>query len=314
MRSSNHHAHWLSIALVVALTEWIGCPGRQLAVCEISSDCRDKQVCYGGSCLPACATRADCGTAAECRNGACLATDRRCVDDRQCLTSESCVDYRCAAVCVAAGDCPSGTTCRGGLCLTPDADARDAAVNDGATDDVATSDGTRHDRNTPDATLVDGSVLDNGAVDRGGVDLATWDHALPDTAPLDSCVVTCGGNSVCQVSQCLCPANFDNCDNDWTNGCETDLRTSMSHCGACYRPCTRPHATATCSGGACHMVACTSAGTTWDNCNGIESDGCETQLGTDSNCALCGDYCEVEWCRYCDNFDCKPDPPANYCG
>ncbi len=43
----------------------------------------------------------------------------------------------------------------------------------------------------------------------------------------------------CLVRSCswICAQNFQNCDANATNGCETDLRTSARHCGVCGREC-----------------------------------------------------------------------------
>ncbi len=58
----------------------------------------------------------------------------------------------------------------------------------------------------------------------------------------------------CVASACgyACNAGKGSCDGDDKNGCETDLNTSTSHCGACGKACSaKPNADATCSGGAC---------------------------------------------------------------
>jgi hypothetical protein len=57
------------------------------------------------------------------------------------------------------------------------------------------------------------------------------------------CDNPCGaknGVTVCSQGQCqifYCSKPFGDCDHRYSNGCETDLRTSSQHCGACGKPC-----------------------------------------------------------------------------
>lgn len=120
--------------------------------------------------------------------------------------------------------------------------------------------------------------------------------------PLYGCATTgctpCGGPSAdshatyaCSTGSCVlvqCSDGYDNCDNDETNGCETNTQTDTDHCGACYRPCSDNHvASSTCVGGAC-QIACADD---YANCNGDVADGCETSLTTGVNCGSCGNTC-----------------------
>lgn len=85
-----------------------------------------------------------------------------------------------------------------------------------------------------------------------------------------------------------CPSNLHgNCDGNCANGCETSLAT-FTDCDACGRACAPPHASASCSTGACLVVACDSG---WGDCNNLDTDGCETPLTTISNCGACGAKC-----------------------
>jgi hypothetical protein len=97
-------------------------------------------------------------------------------------------------------------------------------------------------------------------------------------------VPSCSG-STCSIS---CNSGFGNCDGLVSNGCEANLGTNSSHCGACGTACTNPNGTTSCSGGAC-VPAC-SAG--FGNCNGNPNDGCETNTKTStSHCGSCGNVC-----------------------
>ncbi|MDP3278256.1 MAG: hypothetical protein Q8Q09_23920 [Deltaproteobacteria bacterium] len=114
------------------------------------------------------------------------------------------------------------------------------------------------------------------------------------TANCGMCGATCPARSNaasgCPAGTCtyVCNANFGDCDGNPANGCETYLPTNTSHCGACGRTClSRANASRTCSNGVCGF-SCNSG---FGNCNGSSSDGCETSLGTTSNCGSCGRTC-----------------------
>ncbi|MFO0644932.1 MAG: hypothetical protein U0326_01760 [Polyangiales bacterium] len=93
---------------------------------------------------------------------------------------------------------------------------------------------------------------------------------------------------VCTVASCN--ANFGNCDAIDGNGCETDLRTTLAHCGACGRACNPPNATGICAAGTCRVDACTSGLIL--NCDGLDANGCEADLRVDNtNCGSCGNRC-----------------------
>ncbi|MGC8927909.1 MAG: SBBP repeat-containing protein [Myxococcota bacterium] len=39
----------------------------------------------------------------------------------------------------------------------------------------------------------------------------------------DGCGGSCGINAGCSVNKCICNSGYANCDNNWSNGCETTL-------------------------------------------------------------------------------------------
>ncbi len=123
----------------------------------------------------------------------------------------------------------------------------------------------------------------------------------------------------CSNSQCTnlnCDAGWGNCDNDASNGCETDLETSLLHCGRCSTATvdaacefgTRGVASAVCVAGKCNItcdpgrsncqnsLSCTPAvaGCTEDVfVSGTGRDGCETAIDSDKlNCGACNNVCE----------------------
>jgi hypothetical protein len=99
-----------------------------------------------------------------------------------------------------------------------------------------------------------------------------------------------------------CPSGFADC-NGTDDGCETNLADDSAHCGACDRPCDLANA----RGSACVDGACApSCEPTFADCTTPAApevdDGCETSLGTSSDCSACGHDCGGAACSalHCD--------------
>jgi hypothetical protein len=98
------------------------------------------------------------------------------------------------------------------------------------------------------------------------------------------------GTTACSLSTgCnpACTTGWKSCDGIADNGCERDVRT-LTSCGDCDVPCAFPHAAASCGTGTCTQGACDVG---FADCPAAMQPGCETQLGTASNCASCGNAC-----------------------
>ncbi len=103
-------------------------------------------------------------------------------------------------------------------------------------------------------------------------------NAAPTTCTAGACAITC-------------TRGFGNCDGTLSNGCEVNLLTTVSRCGACGTACTLANATATCSQGACAVAACAAG---FGNCDGDPANGCETNVtNTVANCGACGRVCAL---------------------
>ncbi len=88
-----------------------------------------------------------------------------------------------------------------------------------------------------------------------------------------------------------CDEGFADCNGDPADGCEVDLLTDTSHCGACATRCAFAHAAATCEGGACVMNACDAP---FADCDGRADDGCEVDLTRSvAHCGACAAQCEL---------------------
>ena len=80
----------------------------------------------------------------------------------------------------------------------------------------------------------------------------------------------CGGNANCSYFQCICNTGFDNCDNDWDNGCEVNFNDRTT-CGTSCSNIVNCGANSVCNSGSCGCIV------GYYDCNGSLSDGCEKQ-------------------------------------
>jgi hypothetical protein len=93
-------------------------------------------------------------------------------------------------------------------------------------------------------------------------------------------------NGTCAVGACTAP--FGDCDVMARNGCETDTRTSVAHCGGCGRACMPPNATGTCVDGAC-TARCDEG---FGDCDRNVTNGCEADTrASATHCGGCGRAC-----------------------
>ena len=114
-----------------------------------------------------------------------------------------------------------------------------------------------------------------------------------------SCGTLCSyanGSGVCTAGSCslgTCAAGFANCNNSSVDGCETNLTSTATSCGACGLACTAPNGTAACFASACGVAACTAG---FGNCDAVAANGCEVNIATDvANCGGCGVACAANY-------------------
>ena len=101
---------------------------------------------------------------------------------------------------------------------------------------------------------------------------------------LPNATSSCGGDR-CVID--ACDPGFGDCDMDDATGCETPLDTD-DDCGACGTVCAFASATGVCTSGSCAIGMCDPG---FGDCNGMESDGCETALDSAMHCGACGNTC-----------------------
>lgn len=159
----------------------------------------------------------------------------------------------------------------------------------------------------------------------GSIDELTQD----DPAHCGSCGQRCRfpqGVSECVAGICVllaCEDGFADCDANPVTGCETDVTSTVDHCGWCGLTCSFAGTSSRCEAGQCVIESCELP---LQNCNGVATDGCESNIETDpDNCQGCGvvcaapnavgactiDGCGIEGCE--DGYVDYDGDPANGC-
>ena len=81
----------------------------------------------------------------------------------------------------------------------------------------------------------------------------------------------------CDIDECV--EDYGNCDGDLATGCETDLSSTLEHCGQCGVDCDLPNVRShRCAGGECDIEQCEDA---WVNLDGDPATGCEAECPAD---------------------------------
>jgi len=231
---------------------------------ELDSDSGESDFDCGRGCGPCgagrhCTDVADCEAGLLCHEGACLGPG--CMNDALDGSETdvdcgggSCVPCITGKSCVVGRDCDSGV-CGEAQCLAP-------ACDDGVENGKETS-------------------LDCG----GGCAPCPVDEPCRVG---DDCVSGECNDRTCGTE---CADGLANCDKQNLTGCEVNVRTDRSNCGACGNACDLPHATAECSAGECR-IATDGCELGYQDCNGDPADGCEVNLKTNAlNCGACDKIC-----------------------
>jgi hypothetical protein len=102
---------------------------------------------------------------------------------------------------------------------------------------------------------------------------------------VDNATAGCS-TGICEIASCN--NGFDDCNESATDGCEIDLRIDPYHCDSCDNACgPYDHADPICVDRNCGMQCHDD----YDDCNESATDGCETEIGTETDCSGCGDSC-----------------------
>ena len=112
--------------------------------------------------------------------------------------------------------------------------------------------------------------------------------ACPTTCSTNNLTPTCIGG-VCGGT---CTVGHVNCNNDLSDGCESDPLVDVKNCGGCGNMCSSANVqVAHCAGGLCDSTCLTN----FADCNMNKlTDGCEVNIATDPlNCGACAKVCSA---------------------
>jgi hypothetical protein len=190
--------------------------------------------------------------------------------------------------CVAA--CPAGTTNCGGSCINTQNNQQNCGFC-GRSCDV---------QNATSSCTMGMCQLTRCAAGFGNCDGFFANGCETDlntsAANCGACNTQCFGAAgqfaMCTMGACIrtCAAGRGDCDMNNNNGCETNIDTSVQHCGACGMACNTPRATPNCNNGMCTIGSCNAG---FGDCNRMVVDGCEAPLNTVANCGACGRACAL---------------------
>jgi hypothetical protein len=248
--------------------------GRQCADGEVCSDGRCTLTCQGGltNCDGACVNlRADVFNCGFCGN--------------TCVMGQACTLGKCAATCqedlVACSDlCTNVLTDRLNCGRCGRACASDEVCNDGT---CAANCGSL----TSCTTTCETEPCPRVCVDTR-YDLDNCGGCGNTCGPYARATAACGG-----VCLALCDTNYQDCNSDLSDGCESDATRDVLNCGSCGNSCvTGPHATAACADSDCSII-CDGGG--YADCDGKPGTGCEATVQDDvKNCGSCGNACAAD--------------------
>jgi hypothetical protein len=118
-----------------------------------------------------------------------------------------------------------------------------------------------------------------------------------DTDPqhCGSCANACmvpNATPKCTAHACAvgtCSTGYADCNGLAADGCETNVETDATNCGACTNVCALANAVSECDTGSCAITTCNGP---YRDCNGMAADGCESNIRTDpQNCGGCTNAC-----------------------
>ncbi len=271
--------------------------GRCVACTPTSDRCPTGEYCdpMGLRCVAGCRDDMACGTAgadAGSPTPRCDTTTRQCVActaDAHCPPGTLCRGNQCVTGCTESQPCAAGRSCCNGGCVetasnTDHCGACDARCAPANAAPVCTMGACRVAQCT-------GSFGDCDADATNGCETNTATAVSHCGACGQACAARPNARPTCAGGVCAytCDEHFADCDNDPTNGCEVDLRTTTAHCGTCGTVCSVSNGTPVCSAGMCGLGACAAG---FGDCDGDPTNGCETVLGTSlGHCGMCNNAC-----------------------
>lgn len=236
--------------------------------------------CFTGTCVNGSPAQTPMPSGTTCATGVCNGSG-------QCVQ------------CISADQCPAGYTCNNGTCMAPTCSD---GVKNGTETDIDCGGNCPPCANS--RTCVTHTDCQSGLCSAGVCSTCPTGQTVcngtcrtlsRDVNNCGACGTVCpsfaNGTSACVNGVCTgtCNTGFANCNGNAGDGCETNIASSISNCGACGNVCSVANGSAVCVNGQCQVGTCNAG---FANCNGSAADGCETNLATSStNCGACGVSC-----------------------
>ncbi len=294
----------------------------------VTSDCAPGTVCSSGACVPGCGPTSPCGIGSTCCGSTCVNTQTDSANcgacGTACSTGGACCAGACATLATDTHNCGTcGTSCTAANVATPTCTAGACTIPAGACAsgysdcDHMAANGCEANTATDPANCgacahacpVGSNATASCAAGTCGLTCAggygDCNHMATDgceaTLAMDAnncgacghmCPVLANATATCAMGTCgsTCAPGFGDCDGNPANGCETNLNTTGTACGSCTNVCNVANATASCTAGTCGVGTCNPG---FANCDGLSSNGCETNATTTTNCGTCGTVCGV---------------------
>jgi Stigma-specific protein, Stig1 len=268
---------------------WGNCDGNSANGCE--QDLSASTHC--GRCGNACSGASPVCSAGACSSG-CVAGQTRC--GMTCANLMS--DRNHCGACGRA--CRADQTCSGGTCqCTSGTDCSGACVD--LNSSLANCGACGRSCAPPNATPSCSSgtcritACSAGFADCNGSVSDGCEARLDTTTSCGACGVVCAAgpnqSAACVANACRYTCTLSgrgDCNGSTVDGCEADLNSNLTHCGACGNACpARANATTTCTAGSCGFTC--NAG--FGDCDGNAANGCEQSLTSPSHCGMCGRAC-----------------------
>lgn len=258
------------------------------ARCTGYSSCEGDQVCEDGKCEDICKVEGE------------MLCDGKCIDptsnDNYCGAKEDCKSLNRGSVCAAwskcqdsvcVDKCPIGQIMCSNTCVSPLKDlnycgaSAPCDINPGVNCETTVS-------QAYDVLCANGSCsykackpdyFDCDADKSNGCESYPKSPKSCGSCSNDCTKLKNVSEASCTVGVCgivKCVPGFGNCDNNVSNGCETDTNTTATHCGFCGQNCsTLPNVlNGSCDAGNCIIKECRNG---YFNCDTSVNNGCESK-------------------------------------
>lgn len=263
--------------------------------CETAADCAAGTRCdvTTGTCVPSCENSSHCPSGWVCCTGVCANLE---LDDANCGScGTSCARTNAKVGCSETGchllECKAGyADCNGRISDGCEIEVSSNASNCGTCGTTCASHQVCKSSTCVTADCTAGyRNCDNR--DENGCET----NVLRDVLNCGACSSPCStanGTPSCDAGLCqmTCTSGWGDCDGNPLNGCEAEHATSTKHCGRCDTSCTNVHGETACVANRCTP----SCQTGYGDCDGVVSNGCETDVLADANhCSACNKPCNL---------------------